>query len=106
MVRYTTPTFEFRIKSDIIDLNDARNIYVTFYQGGKGITIDEEQLSIESPNSIKVWMDQETSSELYPGVAEVQINWTYLDSNGRLQRVATKIRRVDISKNLLEEVVD
>ena len=106
MVHYTTPEFTFIINDENVDLSSAEHIYVTFEQGTKTITKTGDDLNVENGNTIKVWFSQSESRQFETGPVMVQINWTFVDGNGKTQRAATGIKRVQITQNLLPKVVD
>lgn len=107
MIRGTTPTFVFTIKSQTIDLTLANNVYVTIAQGAKVIEKEGEDLEV-GQKTVSVWLTQEESFKLSEGTnAEVQINWTYIDpvDNESVRRAATKVKSIQISKQLLKRVI-
>lgn len=106
MVHYTTPELTFVIDNDGVDISSAENIYVTFKQNTSLVTKTGEDISVEDGNTIKVWLSQEESAYFIPGPVSIQINWTFLDGDGKLQRVSTGIKQVQITQNLLPRVVD
>lgn len=103
MIRGTTPSFTLKIKNENVDLTKAKDIYVTFSQGGKQIEKSGEDLEIEE-RTVSVWLTQKESLMLTEGCsAEIQINWIYYDLDGvTLRRAATKIRSIPIDKQLLK----
>jgi len=105
LVHYTTPEFTFVIDNDSVDLSAAENVYVTFKQNHSLVTKTGDDLSIEGGKTIKVWFSQEESAYFIPGPVSIQINWTFLGGDGKLQRVSTGIRQVKITQNLLARVV-
>ena len=107
MIRGTTPTFTFTIKSQTVDLTEAENVYVTIRQGATEITKTGSDLQV-SQRSVDVFLDQEESLKLKENTsAEVQINWTYLDSgdNTTVRRAATKVKSIQIDRQLLKRVI-
>ncbi len=108
MIRGTTPTFTFRIKSEDVNLNNAQNVYVTLSQGTKEITKTGEDLDVDG-RTVSVWLRQEESMRLNDGGVKlkVQINWTYLDIDGEtVRRAATKIKTVPVTEQLLKRVIE
>lgn len=105
MVQYTTPEFTFVIKDDGADLTDAENIYVTFKQNHSQLTKTGEDLTIVDRKTIQASLSQEESMYFVPGPVSIQINWTFLDENNKLQRVSTGIKQVQITQNLLPRVI-
>ena len=106
MVQYTTPEFTFVINDDGVDLTTAANVYVTFKQSVFMITKTGEYLTIEDGKTIKVSLSQEESTYFSTGPLLIQINWTFLDDNDKLQRVSTGIKQVQLTQNLLSKVVE
>lgn len=107
MIRGTTPTFTFTIRNDDIDLGAAKNVYVTLAQGYKLIEKTGADLEIET-RTVSVFLTQEESLRLMEDSnCEVQINWTYLDIDGTtVRRAATKVKSIQISKQLLKRVIE
>ena len=56
--------------------------------------------------SISFSLTQREALSLKEGPAEVQVNWTYKDAtDGSERRAATRIKQIEISRQLLEEVI-
>ena len=105
MVRATTPTLTLTINDESVDLTAARNVYVTLEQGTTEITKTGDALEIE-PRVVKMWLSQEESLNLTEGAASLQINWTYLDTDGvTVKRAATNVAKITITRQLLDEVI-
>lgn len=98
--RGTTPTFTLALP-ETVDLTAARNVYVSFKGGSRALTKSGSDLDI-SPHSIDVYLDQKETLSFMQGTVDVQVNWTY--ANGR--RAATLIKKIEMSPNLLERVVE
>lgn len=109
MIRGTTPTFTFKIRDENLNLNEAENVYVTIAQSGKLIerSTGDTSLNVDG-RTVSLWLTQEESLRLTEGVnAEVQINWTYMDSDGvTVRRAATKLKTIPITKQLLKRVIE
>lgn len=99
--RYTTPTYHLTVEN--IDISFAE-VYVTFKQKSitKTFSGDSIEMSYDGTNTgIDIYFSQEDTSAFTANkTAEVQVNWII---NGR--RNATAISVVDITRNLLEEVI-
>ena len=107
MVRATTPTLTLIIQEETADLTLARNIYVTMEQGSIKYTKTGLDLDVET-RTVKVWLSQEESLALTEGQPlSVQVNWTYLDADGvTIKRAATNVAKVNVSRQLLDEVIE
>ena len=107
MIRGTTPTFTLKIADDSdVDLTQANRVYFTICQGAKIITKSGEQLEV-SGKTVSVFLDQEDSMSLREGQkAEVQLNWTYTDADGKSRRAATPVKEVTIGRQLLKQVIE
>lgn len=107
MIRGTTPTFTFTIKSQTLDLTEAENVYVTIRQGGKEITKTGEDLEV-AQKVVSVFLSQEESLSLVESPADVQVNWTYLDplDGVTVRRAATVVKTINITKQLLKRVIE
>lgn len=98
--RATTPTFEFMFTDEQLDLTEASHVYLTFEQGNKTLTKQDDALVIE-PKKITVSLTQEESLG-FKGLVNVQANWT----NNIGQRVASNIINVQFTAQLLRKVVE
>lgn len=108
MIRGTTPTFTLRITNggDTLDLTQASGVHVTIRQNGQIITKTGDDISIAA-QSVSCWLTQEESLSLRENMdAEVQINWTYGDSEtGTAKRAATIPKHMRIIRQLYPEVL-
>lgn len=92
-------------QSGDIDLTAALNVYVTLAQGNTTITLTGEQLSITA-NTVEFNLTQNQSLSLAVGTpVSVQVNWTYYDVAGKVQRAATKTKRITVTEQLLKQVI-
>lgn len=99
MRRYTTPSIMLTLKGVDITTYD---VYVTITQGGNSITVENPPAQLVGCNTVlTVTLTQEQSAQFHAGMVDVQVNW--VDIAGR--RSATKIKRVGIDANLLDEVI-
>ena len=107
MVRATTPTFTLVIQEETVNLTLARNVYVTLEQGNTKITKTGNDVEVET-RTVKVWLAQEESIGLAENVPlALQVNWTYLDSDGvTIRRAATNVAKVNVTRQLLDEVIE
>lgn len=107
MVRATTPTLTLTIKDTSVDLSLAQNVYVTLSQGDNfNVTKTGDDIEVDT-RVVKCWLSQTESLQLAIGQAlSVQINWTYLDTDGvTVRRAATNVGSVSVSRQLLPEVI-
>lgn len=99
--RGTTPTITLKLPSEY-DLGLAENVYVTFQlTSGEIITKSGFEVEIDE-NEATVTLTQYETLKMSGGEVELQINWTYSDGS----RWASKTAFIDVSKQLLREVVD
>lgn len=111
MIRGTTPTFTLKLKNkdgtpSEIDLNEADNIYFTISQGAKSIIKDNDDIEIESGNTVLVFLTQKESLSLKEfQKTEIQLNWTYQDADGRTRRAATRVQEIELGKQLYKEEI-
>lgn len=108
MVRGTTPTMTVKLKEDShIDLTQARNVYFTIAQGHNVITKTGEDIDIQEDGlTVLVYLTQEESLSLAEKNAEVQLNWTYENLDGATMRAASKVKLIDVDKQLLRKVIE
>jgi len=106
MVRATTPTLTLTINDETVDLTAARNVYVTLEQNNTTLTKTGEELDVDA-RVVKVWLSQTESLALTEGQPlNIQINWTYLDTDGvTVKRAATNVAKITITRQLLDEVI-
>lgn len=105
MIRGTTPTIHMNIiNGGELDLTQAKELYLTLRQGQRLIT---KTTGLEiSPQSVGFSLTQREALSLKEGPAEVQINWIYEDAtDGTKRRAATRIKQIEINRQLLEEVI-
>ena len=105
MIRGTTPTICMNITNGgELDLTKAEDLYITLRQGQKMIT-KKDSVTVEA-QSVSFSFTQREALSLKEGPADVQINWTYKDAvDGTTRRAATRINQIEISRQLLEEVI-
>lgn len=106
MIRGTTPTFKLIINDQSVDLTQASNVYATFKQNSVTITKTGEDLEV-SANEVDVYLSQEESLSFTSnsfGVCEIkcQLNWTYTGG----MRASTKIVKIPLTENLVNEVLE
>lgn len=81
-------------------------MYVSLVQGTTAIEKTGEDLDVAA-RTVGVWLTQEESLGLKEGTLDVQINWTYLDSdNVTVRRAATKTKSITITRQLLKRVIE
>lgn len=100
VARATTPTFTLTFTEEGLDLTTASNVYVTFEQKDVNFTKQGADLDIEE-KAIDVFLSQEETLQFQIGMVDVQANWTM--ANGR--RASSDVKQVEISKQLLRQVV-
>lgn len=96
MIQYTTPTFILTLP-ETVDLSLADTIIFSLRQGcfaiNKTVTADGQDVS--------VFLSQEETARLKPGMCAIQLNWTYADGT----RACSNIVNVRVGANLLKEVI-
>lgn len=103
MRRYTTPTLSMTVPVDIT----GADIYVTIKQGQRKLQITgSDVVSVYDAESGKTELSvsltqEETGAFLAEKSATIQVNWIFSDGT----RDATNIQRIDVSENLLSEVI-
>lgn len=103
MRRYTTPTLPMTVP---VDLTGA-DIYVTIKQGQRklqktGADVVSVYDSESGKTTLSVTLTQEeTGAFLAEKKAYVQVNWIFSDGT----RDATNIKQIDVSENLIAEVI-
>lgn len=100
MVQATTPTFILTLPNTV-DLSEVANIYFSLRQNGVQIEKTGENLTIDG-QAVSVYLSQAETLQLISGSAQIQLNWTY--PNGA--RACSNIVSVQVSENLLKEVVE
>lgn len=103
MRRYTTPTLHMTVP---VDLTGA-DIYVTIKQGQRKLQkTGSDVVSVYDSESGKTTLSvtltqEETGAFLAEKSATIQVNWIFADGT----RSATNIKKIDVSENLLSEVI-
>lgn len=103
MRRYTTPTLPMTVP---VDLTGAE-IHVTIKQGARkiqktGADVVSVYDSESGKTELSVSLSQEETGAFLAGKsAEVQVNWIFESGI----RDATNIKRIDVSENLIAEVI-
>ena len=103
MRRYTTPTIPMTVP---VDLTGA-DVWVTIRQGQQklqktGTDVVMVYDSESGKTTLSVTLTQEESGAfLAEKTATIQVNWIFADGT----RDATNIKRIDVSENLLSEVI-
>lgn len=100
MVQATTPTFVLTLP-ETVDLSQAANIYFSLRQKNVLIEKTGDDLSVDG-QTVSVYLGQAETLQLVSGAAQIQLNWTY--ANG--SRACSNIVSVQVSENLLKEVVE
>lgn len=100
MVQATTPTFVLTLP-DTVDLSQAANIYFSLRQKNVLIEKTGDDLTVDG-QTVSVYLSQEETLQIVSGAAQIQLNWTY--ANG--SRACSNIVSVQVSENLLKEVVE
>ena len=106
MIPWTTPTMRFRIRgAGDIDLATADSIVITLVQTTVVMELTGESVKGEG-NRVSCILTQEQSGRLQVGSADVQINWTWTDAETNApRRGATKVKTIQIDKQLLKRVI-
>lgn len=99
--RATTPTITLTFTDQDLDLTAAENVYVTFEQVNKNLTKTGEDLTVQA-KQIDTQLSQEETLAFVGGPVKVQANWT--DSSGN--RFASDVEEIELTEQLLEEVVE
>lgn len=102
MVKYTTPTFSLTLPNEV-DLTDATNVYATFSATGLEITKSGADLTV-SAHQVDVFFTQDETAKFPVGSMRIQLNWTYQEG-GIAKRACSEIATVNVTPNLLDEVV-
>lgn len=97
--KYTTPTVTLTFTEKTLDLTLAEAVYVTFRSGLQKLTKAGSDLEI-AEKTIGVHLDQEDTARFAAGPVSIQANWIIAG-----ERVASEIAEINISENLLAEVI-
>ena len=98
--RFTTPTFTLTFSEQALDLTQAVDVFVTFKQADKVLTVTGEDLTVQA-KSIGVSFTQEESAQFYVGDVEIQANWVMGDG----QRAASEVVLYQFTDQLLQRVI-
>lgn len=103
MRRFTTPALPMTVP---VDLTGA-DIYVTIKQGQRKLQkTGSDVISVYDSESGKTTLtvtltQEETGAFLVEKSATIQVNWIFEDGT----RSATNIKKIDVTENLLNEVI-
>ena len=97
--RYTTPVFTLTFKEKDLDLTQAEDVFVTFQQACKKMTVTGEDLTV-GEKTIAVSFTQEETAEFCAGDVEIQANWVIAG-----KRAASEVVNYQFTKQLLQEVI-
>lgn len=104
MIRGTTPSLTLTISGTGVNLSSANNVYVTLSNGLHTITKTGSDLAI-SATQVICYLTQAESLTFSEGRdVLVQVNWTYTDG-GATKRAATITQAIEVTKQLLPEVI-
>lgn len=106
MVNGTTTPITLTVgEPNEVDLSSALGVYVTLEQGNVEITLTGD--SVQAAGNTVVFNLTQAQSLNFSDSApiEVQVNWTYYDEGGNVQRAATKTKKITVTKQLLKQVI-
>lgn len=92
-----TPTITITVGTST-DLTEAGNVYPSIKQGKAVLQPDD---FFVSAHQVDIYLTQAETLNLNPGVAEVQLNWTYPSG----QRGATRPKPIMVDENQIKEVL-
>ena len=88
-----------------VDLTTAINVYATLSQGNTTLTFSGSDVTV-SGNTVTFNLSQAQSLGLSVGnPVSVQVNWTYYDLAGNVQRAATRTKKITVTEQLLKQVI-
>jgi hypothetical protein len=97
--RYTTPVFTLTFSERDLDLTQAEEVFVTFRQACKLMTVTGDDLTV-GEKTIAVSFTQEETAEFCEGDVEIQANWVIAG-----KRAASEVVNYQFTKQLLQEVI-
>jgi hypothetical protein len=97
--RYTTPVFTLTFSEMDLDLTQAEEVFVTFRQACKLMTVTGDDLTV-GEQTIAVSFTQEETAEFCEGDVEIQANWVIAG-----KRAASEVVNYQFTKQLLQEVI-
>ena len=98
--RYTTPVFTLTFKEKDLDLTQAENVFVTFRQACKLMTVTGEDLTV-GEKTIAVSFTQEETAQFCEGDVEIQANWLIAGNRAASEKVTYQF-----TDNLLKQVIE
>ena len=97
--RYTTPVFTLTFSETGLDLTAATDVYVTFRQADKLITVSGAGLTV-TDKTISVSFTQEETAGFCVGTVQIQANWLI-----GAKRAASEVATYQFTEQLLQEVI-
>ena len=103
MVRYTPPTFTLTLP-ETVDLTAASEVFVTFARanGSEVMTKTGDEIEV-SEHEVNVFLSQAETAR-FLGTVRLQLNWIY-NEGGVVKRACSEIASVNVTGNLLDEVI-
>jgi hypothetical protein len=98
--RYTTPVFTLTFTEKDLDLTQAEEVFVTFRQACKLMTVTGEDLTV-GEKTIAVSFTQEETAEFCEGDVEIQANWIIAGKRAASEKVTYQF-----TDNLLKRVIE
>lgn len=98
--RYTTPVFTLTFTEKDLDLTQAEEVFVTFRQACKLMTVTGEDLTV-GEKTIAVSFTQEETAEFCEGDVEIQANWVIAGKRAASEKVTYQF-----TDNLLKQVIE
>jgi hypothetical protein len=98
--RYTTPVFTLTFSEEHFDLTEADDVFVTFKQACKLMTITGDDLTV-GEKTIAVSVTQEEPAEFCEGDVEIQANWVIAGKRAASEKVTYQF-----TDNLLKRVIE
>jgi hypothetical protein len=97
--RYTTPVFTLTFSESDLDLTQAEEVFVTFKQACKLMTVTGDDLTV-GEKTIAVSFTQQETADFCEGDVEIQANWVIAG-----KRAASVVVNYQFTKQLLQEVI-
>ena len=106
MIQWTTPTITLTVSGvENLDLAEAEEVVVTLTQGNYQLQKTGNDLTIDGATATFTLTEDESRKLAENASVQVQVNWTYRNSDQTLRRAATSIARIDVGKQLYKEAM-
>lgn len=106
MIPGCTHALDMTLDDQTVDLNIAKDIFVTINQNGTQVDFPKDRVEIaDNGYELTVYLTQPETLKFRFGTAVAQVNWTVDDLLGNISRLATDPFVIDIGQQFMRQVL-